>query len=236
VSHDILIRLNGASLGHNATSVLEGVDLQIARGRFVGVLGANGSGKSTLLKTIVGILPVLEGQLEFPMGRPRFGYVPQRDTLDALYPLTAFEVALMGTYGKLGPLSFVQRTMRERTVEALAEVRAQGVADRLFAELSGGERQRVLIARALAADPGCLVLDEPVAGIDHATVEVIMDLTAALHQRQTMTVLMVTHHMLSLRGRADEVIWISDRGLVSGPADLMLSKEKIEEMLISGGA
>jgi ABC-type Mn2+/Zn2+ transport system ATPase subunit len=231
----MLIRLSGASLGHNGTSVLEGVDLQIARGSFVGVLGANGSGKSTLLKTIVGILPVLRGHLEFPVGQPRFGYVPQRDTLDSAYPLTAFEVALMGTYGRLGPLSPVQRTMRERTLRALTEVRAEDLADQLFAELSGGERQRVLIARALAADPECLVLDEPVAGIDQATVEVIMDLTSALHQRRTMTVLMVTHHMLSLRGRADEIVWISDHGLVSGPADLMLGKEKIAEMLMSGG-
>jgi len=235
VNHDTLIRLSGASLGHNGSIVLEGVDLQIARGSFVGVLGANGSGKSTLLKTIVGILPVLKGRLESPMGRPRFGYVPQRDTLDAVYPLTAFEVALMGTYGKLGPLGFVRRTMREQTLEALAEVRAEGLAKRLFAELSGGERQRVLIARALAADSECLVLDEPVAGIDQSTTEVIMDLARALHKERGMTVLMVNHHILSLRGRADEVIWISDRGLVTGQADLMLSKEKIEEMLMSGG-
>ncbi len=230
-----LIRFSEASIGYNGSPVLEAVNLEITRGSFVGVLGANGSGKSTLLKTVVGILPVLEGGLEFLMGRPRFGYVPQRDTLDAVYPLTAFEVALMGTYGKLGPLGFVRRTMREQTLEALAEVRAEGLAKRLFAELSGGERQRVLIARALAADSECLVLDEPVAGIDQSTTEVIMDLARALHKERGMTVLMVNHHILSLRGRADEVIWISDRGLVSGQADLMLSKEKIEEMLMSGG-
>ncbi len=174
MNQNALIRFSGASIGYNGSPVLEAVNLEITRGSFVGVLGANGSGKSTLLKTVVGILPVLEGGLEFLMGRPRFGYVPQRDTLDALYPLTAFEVALMGTYGRLGPLSFVRKEMRELTLEALAEVRAEGLAKRLFAELSGGERQRILIARALAADPECLVLDEPVAGIDHATVEVIM--------------------------------------------------------------
>ncbi len=234
MNQNALIRFSGASIGYNGSPVLEAVNLEITRGSFVGVLGANGSGKSTLLKTVVGILPVLEGGLEFLMGRPRFGYVPQRDTLDALYPLTAFEVALMGTYGRLGPLSFVRKEMRERTLEALAEVLAEGLADRLFAELSGGERQRILIARALAADSECLVLDEPVAGIDHATVEVIMNLTSSLHRRG-LTTLIVNHHILSLRGRADEVVWISERRLVCGPADLMLSKEKIEEMLMAGG-
>ncbi len=234
MNQNALIRFSGASIGYNGSPVLEAVNLEITRGSFVGVLGANGSGKSTLLKTVVGILPVLEGGLEFLMGRPRFGYVPQRDTLDALYPLTAFEVALMGTYGRLDPLSFVRKEMRELTLEALAEVRAEGLAKRLFAELSGGERQRILIARALAADPECLVLDEPVAGIDHATVEVIMDLTSALHKRRGLTVVMVNHHILSLRGRADEIVWVSERKLVCGPADLMLSKEKIEEMLMEG--
>jgi len=234
VNQNALIRFSGASIGYNGSPVLEAVNLEITRGSFVGVLGANGSGKSALLKTVVGILPVLEGGLEFLMGRPRFGYVPQRDTLDALYPLTAFEVALMGTYGRLGPLSFVRKEMRELTLEALAEVRAEGLAKRLFAELSGGERQRILIARALAADPECLVLDEPVAGIDHATVEVIMDLTSALHKRRGLTVVMVNHHILSLRGRADEIVWVSERKLVCGPADLMLSTEKIEEMLMEG--
>ena len=231
-----LIRLIGASIGHNGTPVLEGVDLQIARGSFVGLLGPNGSGKSTLLKTIVGILPVLRGRVEFPeAGRPRFGYVPQRDTLDSVYPLTAFEVALMGTYGKLGPLSLVRQAMRERAMKALTEVLAENLADRPFAELSGGERQRVLIARALAADPECLVLDEPVAGIDQSTTEVIMDLARALHKERGMTVLMVNHHILSLRGRADDIIWIAEGKVINGPADVMLSKEKVEEMLMLGG-
>jgi ABC-type Mn2+/Zn2+ transport system ATPase subunit len=235
-SRKTLIRLIGASIGHNGTPVLAGIDLQIVRGSFVGLLGPNGCGKSTLLKTIVGILPILKGRMEFPEdGRPRFGYVPQRDTLDAVYPLTAFEVALMGTYGKLGPLSVVRRAMRERTRQALTDVRAEGLARRLFAELSGGERQRVLIARALAADPECLVLDEPVAGIDQATTEVIMDLAMTLHTRRGITILMVNHHILSLRGRADEIIWIAEGRMASGPADVMLSKEKVEEMLVLGG-
>jgi ABC-type Mn2+/Zn2+ transport system ATPase subunit len=232
-----LIRFRNAALGNNGTSILEGVDFQISQGAFVGVLGANGSGKSTLLKTIVGILPILKGKLEFPAsGRPRFGYVPQRDTLDAVYPLTAFETALMGTYGTLGPLNLVSRAMRQRTMQALADVHAEALSSRLFSELSGGERQRVLIARALASDPDCLVLDEPVAGIDQRTTEVIMDLAASLNKQRGMTVVMVNHHLLMLRGRADEIVWTVAGRAITGPADGMLSKEKVEEMLIRGGA
>src|SRR5205809_2923374 len=152
------------------------------------------------------------------MGRPRLGYVPQEDTLDPTYPLTAFEVVLMGTYGALRPLSRVRPAMRERALRALAEVRAEALTGRLFADLSGGERQRVLIARALAADPECLVLDEPVAGVDQPTTEVIMDLAGTLH-RQGMTILLVSHHLLPLRGRVETVIWIAGRHLITGSAE-----------------
>lgn len=229
-----LIRLNDVSLGHNGAAVLENIDLEIVRGTFVGVIGPNGSGKSTLLKALVGILPVSRGRIEFPEGKPRFGYVPQRDTLDPLYPLTVKEVVLMGTYEILGPSSLIRKPQRERATQALLAVRAEGLGSRLFAELSVGERQRVLIARALASNPECLVLDEPVAGVDQPTTEVIMDLAQALNTTQGLTVVMVNHHILSLRGRAQEIIWIVDGKAVCGPASTLLTREKIEEMLMRG--
>jgi ABC-type Mn2+/Zn2+ transport system ATPase subunit len=231
-----LIRLIDASLGHDGAPVLDHIDLAIRRGSFVGVLGPNGSGKSTLLKSLVGILPVLQGRVEYPEGRPQFGYVPQRDTLDPLYPLTAFEVVLMGTYGTLGPLSVIGKGLRQRASRTLMEVRAEGLGHRLFADLSGGERQRVLIARALATEPECLILDEPVAGIDQPTTEVIMDLAQTLNTTRGLTVVMVNHHIRSLRGRAQVIIWIVDGRAISGPADLMLSNETVKDMLMRAGA
>ncbi len=225
------MRLVDISIGYNGAPVLDHIDLEIARGTFVGVIGPNGSGKSTLLKAIVGILPVSRGRIEFPEGKPRFGYVPQRDTLDPLYPLTVKEVVLMGAYG---PSSFIRKPQRDRAMEALVQVRAEGLASRRFAELSGGERQRVLIARALASNPECLVLDEPVSGIDQPTTQVIMDLAQALNMTEGLTVVMVNHHILSLRGRAQEIIWIVDGRAVCGPASALLTREKIEEMLMRG--
>jgi len=232
-STNTLVRFTEATIGYNGRPVLEQVNLEIRQGSFISLLGSNGAGKSTVMKTLVGILPILHGRMEYPSSRgaPRFGYVPQRDALDPLYPLTGFEVVLMGTYGDLGPLSPVRHVQRARAMQALLAVRGEGLARRLFAELSGGERQRVLIARALAAEPVCLVLDEPVAGIDQPTTEAILDLAGTLH-RQGMTILLVSHHLLTLRGRVDEVIWVAGRRLTTGPAAVMLSKEKIEEMLV----
>jgi manganese/zinc/iron transport system ATP- binding protein len=231
---NILLRLLDVNIGYNGAAVLEHIDVEIARGTFVGVIGPNGSGKSTLLKALVGIHPVSQGRIEFPAGKPRFGYVPQRDTLDPLYPLTVKEVVLMGTYGNLGALSVIRKPQRERAMQALLEVRAEALESRLFAELSVGERQRVLIARALASNPECLVLDEPVAGVDQPTTEVIMDLAQALNTTQGLTVVMVNHHILTLRGRAQEIIWIVDGKAVAGPASVLLTSGKIEEMLMRG--
>jgi ABC-type Mn2+/Zn2+ transport system ATPase subunit len=231
-SPETLVRLTDASVGYNGAAVLEQVNLEIRRGSFVALLGPNGAGKSTLMKTIVGILPVLTGKLDYPSGTPRFGYVPQRDTLDPVYPLTAFEVVLMGTYGSIRPFSVVKGAMRARAMQALRDARAEPLAGRLFADLSGGERQRVLIARALATDPECLVLDEPVAGIDQPTTEAIIQLATALN-RNGMTILLVSHHLATLRGRVDEVVWIAGQKVVGGPAAAMLSTDKLAEMLIS---
>src|SRR6516162_5492238 len=105
-SPDELIRLQDLSIGYNGQPVLSGISLSIARSSFTAILGANGSGKSTLLKTLLGLQPPVAGIIRLaPLNnrQPVFGYVPQAIQFDPLYPLTGFDVALMGTFGRLGP-------------------------------------------------------------------------------------------------------------------------------------
>ncbi|TMA71960.1 MAG: ATP-binding cassette domain-containing protein, partial [Deltaproteobacteria bacterium] len=113
------------------------------------------------------------------------GYVPQRETLDPIFPLTAFEVVLMGTYARLPPLRPVGRRERVKATACLDEVGLLHIASQPFWALSGGQKQRVLIARALAVDPQVLLLDEPTAGVDAAAERTILDLISRLNREHT---------------------------------------------------
>src|SRR5437879_464078 len=106
------ITLDGLAIGYDGQAVLSGISLSIVRGSFAAILGANGSGKSTLLKTLLGLQPPVAGRIV--INTPVvFGYVPQAIQFDPLYPLTGFDVALMGTYGRVGPARFSSRDEKE---------------------------------------------------------------------------------------------------------------------------
>jgi ABC-type Mn2+/Zn2+ transport system ATPase subunit len=207
-----LLRLRDVCLGYGHRPVLEHVSLEIQRGEFVALLGANGSGKTTLLRGIVGLIPVTKGTLEYDFDRATspLGYVPQRESLDPTFPLTVFEVVLMGTYARLPPWRRVGRRERRRASQALDLVGLGTIAQQRFASLSGGQTQRALIARALAAEPSFLLLDEPTAGVDAEATATIMAVLSRLNREEGLTVLLVTHQLRMLQGLASAVFWVQD--------------------------
>src|SRR6266487_5948583 len=190
---DALISFQDVALGYDGVPVLEGLMLDVHRGDVIALVGPNGCGKSTILKGMAGILEPLRGSIRSVLnGRPvRFGYVPQRETIEMVFPLTAFQVALMGTYGRVGPGRPVTRAERERVHGCFDDVGLADLQRKPFPALSGGQRQRVLIARALAAEPDILLLDEPLSGIDLRAAQVIMDLIERLHRERHLTMVMV---------------------------------------------
>ena len=207
-----LLRLRDVSLGYGHQPVLERVSLEIERGEFVALLGPNGAGKTTLLRGIVGLIPIAAGTLVYDFDRATspLGYVPQRESLDPTFPLTVFEVVLMGTYARLSPWRRVGRRERRRASEALALVGLDAIAQQRFAALSGGQTQRALIARALAAEPSFLLLDEPTAGVDAEATATIMAVLSRLNREEGLTVLLVTHQLRMLQGLASTVFWVQD--------------------------
>jgi ABC-type Mn2+/Zn2+ transport system ATPase subunit len=207
-----LLRLRDVSLGYGQRPVLERVSLEIQRGEFVALLGPNGAGKTTLLRGIAGLIPVTTGTLEYDFDRATnpLGYVPQRESLDPTFPLTVFEVVLMGTYARLPPWRHAGRRDRRRASQALDLVGLGTIAQQRFAALSGGQTQRALIARALAAEPRFLLLDEPTAGVDAEATAMIMAVLSRLNRDESLTVLLVTHQLRMLQGLASAVFWVQD--------------------------
>ena len=223
------ITFDNLTIGYNNQPVLAGISLSIEQASFTAILGANGSGKSTLLKTVLGLQPPLAGQINIT-GTPVFGYVPQTLQCDPLYPLTGFDVALMGAYGRVGAGRRVPATERAFAHECLRATAADTFAHQPFSKLSGGQKQRVLIARALAAKPDVLVLDEPTAGVDAAATHALLEFISRIHQDRQLTVLLVTHDLPLVRQHAEQVIWLHEGQIRQGPAADLLTPARLAEI------
>lgn len=227
-----LISLEQASFGYNGRVVIRDVTLDIARGDFIGLVGANGSGKSTLFKGMLKLISPLSGRvIHAPEIHRRIGYVPQRDQLDSIYPLTAFDVARMGAIGVLPWYQLPGPQIKRKVLGCLEKVGMKDYHAHLFAELSGGQRQRILIARALALDPEILVLDEPTAGIDPIAEGSILTLLSGLNKESSITILMVSHQLQSLRNRVSRVIVTKNQSVLCGSAEEFLHPSRIVEFL-----
>jgi ABC-type Mn2+/Zn2+ transport system ATPase subunit len=189
-----LVTLEDAAIGYRGRALLAGLSVAIRPGDFLAVVGPNGGGKTTLLRSLLGAQPLLAGRLVRP--RPlRVGYVPQREHVDAIWPLTVGEVALMGRVPALGPLRSPRAADVEVVRRALARVGIEELAGRWYGELSGGQRQRTLIARALAAEPELLALDEPTNGMDPGAELATMDLLRDLQEGSALAIVMVSHRI-----------------------------------------
>jgi len=227
-----LVSVRDADLGYGRRPVLRGVRLEIREGEFLGIVGPNGAGKSTLLKTILGLLRPMRGEVACRGGRRslRFGYVPQRETVDTVFPVTALELAMTGRHALEGPLSWPGRDGRKRAMESLDRV---GMADRaniLLRDLSGGQLQRVLIARALCLEPRVLVLDEPTNGMDLESEHALMELIAALHAQRALTVVMVSHLLNVVVNYVRSLALLGGPGVISGPISEVLTVENLERL------
>ena len=204
-----LIELHEVQVGYHRAAVLPPVTLAIAAGDAVGIVGPNGSGKTTLVRTVLGLLPPLAGTIAFPgKHRPRFGYVPQRAAVDSSFPLTSFEVALMGRYGLIGAARRPRPIDHQRTQEALSDVGVLDLRARPFHALSGGQRQRVLVARALAAEPEILVLDEPTTGMDLPSEHSMMSLLRSFTSRG-IAVVLISHQLGAVADHVEKLVVVA---------------------------
>lgn len=209
MAEEIVVSVKNLHFSFGATEVLRDVSFGIKRGEFLAIIGPNGGGKSTLLKILLGILKPDKGEVKIFGQKPgvnkKIGYVPQNVTAGRGFPITVLDVALMGRMLTKGgrkrkeDIDFAHRV--------LEELQISNVADNRIDDLSGGQRQRVLMARALAAEPELLFLDEPASNVDTEGQTRIYDLLAKLNSK--MTIAVVSHDLTIIPKYATSVACVS---------------------------
>ncbi len=225
------ISITQATIGYFDRAVLSNVSFSVPQGAFSALLGPNGAGKSSLLKTLAGIIPLLSGCLTLSSPNTTLGYVPQRETLDPIYRLNAYEIVLMGSYQRVKPWRRIPQSIKSEAHNCLAAAGVQDLADRTFSELSGGQKQRVLTARALLTSPDILLLDEPTAGLDPAGADALVQMLSTLHKDRNIAMLMVTHDLGLVRKYFLDATWVHQGKLHHGPVAEMLQPQNVAHFL-----
>lgn len=191
-----VINLEDVWVDYDGLVALEGVNLSVEEGDFLGIIGPNGGGKTTLFKVILGLIKPSRGSVSVWGDSPErargfIGYAPQYPLLDRDFPASVWDVALMGRLGNTGRFKRYTHKDKEITADALNKVEMFTLKQRQIGRLSWGQRQRVLIARALAAEPKILLLDEPTASVDSHIEMGLYELLQKLNEE--ITIVLVTH-------------------------------------------
>jgi zinc transport system ATP-binding protein len=221
---DAAVVLDDVSFGYqHGLTVLDGVSLAVASGEFVAVAGPNGGGKTTLLRLVLGLerpgagSVTVHGGLPGRRGGPRIGYLPQRAHLGGEAPVTVREVVSAGRLGPSGIVGPLRRRDRLAVTEAIARV---GLADRAnlpMRRLSGGLQQRAFIAKALAAEPVLLALDEPTTGVDAESQESLAALLGELNAELGVTILYVSHEFGAVEHVVERLLLVRGGIVFDGP-------------------
>ena len=230
---ETVVEIHDLTVSYNRKPVLWDIDLTIPAGKVVGILGPNGAGKSTLLKTIMGLLIPDCGYVKifdhpFESVRDKVSYVPQRESVDWDFPASALDVVLMGRYAKIGLFKRPKSSDIELARTCLEKVGMLQFADRQISQLSGGQQQRVFIARALAQEAQLYFMDEPFAGVDANTENLIMNILKDIANNGG-TVVVVHHDLQTIEKYFDWLIMVNMRLIASGPTKETMTDKILEE-------
>ncbi|WOC11743.1 metal ABC transporter ATP-binding protein [Gordonia sp. MP11Mi] len=226
---DAVLSFTGSGLSFDARTLWHDLDLDVAPGEFIAVLGPNGSGKTTLLRAVLGQVPLTDGAVT---ANGRIGYIPQQhaDDSDAMM-LRGRDLVGFGADGASWGMGLRgMKSRRTRVDAALAEVDATRYANTAVGLLSGGEQQRLRIAQALTRDPSILLCDEPLASLDLTSQQVVVDLLDARRRRADTAVLFVTHELNPVLPFVDRVLYLADGRFRIGTVDEVMNSATLSEL------
>ncbi|MFC1964449.1 metal ABC transporter ATP-binding protein [Chloroflexota bacterium] len=218
-----LVKLEDVWVCYDGSPVLEGIDLSIEQGDFLAIIGPNGGGKTTLLKVILGLVTPSRGRVSV-LGRPpqrsrnKFGYVAQHNLFDHAFPISVWDVVLMGRYGKAGLFRRYSREDKRTAESTLQTVGMLDYKDRQIGKLSGGEQQRVFIARAMVTEPKLLLLDEPTASVDSTMQTEFYEILEKL--KQQMAIVLVSHDISAVSIFVDKIACLNHQLFYHGSKEI----------------
>ncbi len=213
-----LLEVQNLAVGYEGKAVCSEINFTLEKGAYLCIVGENGAGKSTLIKTLLGLIPVVSGEIKKGGDFTGIGYLPQRTDAQKDFPATVREVVLSGCIKKSGFKPFYGKAERQIAAEKMEVMKITDLKNSSFSALSGGQQQRVLLARALCAADGCLLLDEPVTGLDPHASEELYAAIDALNKEHGITIITVTHDIYRGLAYADNVLEISHGGNFYGTA------------------
>lgn len=227
------LSIHAMTVAYHRKPVLWDVDYDAPSNRLIAIVGPNGAGKSTLIKACLGLVPRASGQVEFwgrsyRQARARIGYVPQRESVDWDFPVSALDVVCMGRYRMIGWCRPVSKAHKRAGLACLERVGMRDYAHRQISQLSGGQQQRVFLARALAQEADLYFMDEPFAGVDAATERAIVEVLRKLRE-SGKTVVVVHHDLQTVPEYFDHVILLNMRVVAAGPVAEVFTNDNLHK-------
>ena len=223
---DQRITVSHLGVSYRSVEALLDITLNVEAGRLTGVIGPNGAGKSTLLKAMLGLIRVTQGSVIY-QGQPldqqlnQVAYVPQRSQIDWTYPVTVWDVVMMGRVRQTGWLRRFSASSRRQALEALERVDMAAYRKRPIGELSGGQQQRVFLARSLAQNGAIFLFDEPFVGVDQKTENILFSIFRELAAAGKI-VLVVNHDLGESITNFDDLILLNRELIATGKRQLVL--------------
>jgi manganese/zinc/iron transport system ATP- binding protein len=227
-------------VNYEKNCVLFDLCLKVPSGKLVAILGPNGAGKTSFIKSILGLIKPISGQVRFFGGslsekRKEISYIPQVESIDWRFPITVFDLVLMGSYAKLSLFRRPSKKEREEARALLSRVGMEAYGERQIGQLSGGQRQRVFIARALMQKAELYFMDEPFSGVDLQSQEVIGSILKELRD-EGKTIFVVHHGLERVHELFDWVIFLNRSLVGQGPVQEFFTAEMVKRAFGSKGA